>query len=640
MICLWVLLYLYLINKTDKRMETCVKATAIWTLLLLFLSYFWSVFQNLCFRTLAGSYLVIDLALFILLIRGRRNNLKFPVSNSLKRYVFSMAFLELLGILCLFTLVLYYAVRSVPYNWDSMTYHLARIVNWKQNRSVLPYATHIERQVASPVLGAYVNLFVYIIYGEHDRLLNLLQCFSFGANAVLLYGISRKLGIGTRTSFLAPLLYICTPIALAEATTTQVDNFSAFWLLSFIYLMLDVADSSTELIWDKRTGSRVAYAGLCIAFGYLAKPSVCFAILLFLVWLLTVCIKRKTDIVLMVRYVGIAIPGILFPVLPSMILNKMAFGSVSHSAVGQRQLTGSWNPRYLFVNFLKNFTFNLAPARSQGIRPEIEKFLYRVSALLHVDLNAPEISEDGRLFEFPEIPALNCDVALNSFLFIAALCFMIWFLIRVNKESQLMRGFSIYAISSYLVFCCFLRWEKFINRYMISYFALLAVFIVIQVYDIVKHIKKTYVCCGICVALVAGSLYNYCGELQYLRSVCPFSKPNGYFAYHPSIRDEYVFITDEIKNYGDSNVGLILRGDTYEYPVWAMLRGDGFEIKHILVNGELGKYEDNNFMPEYIIAERYTDETISYRDRNYILKMTGPNSGLSLYFSKDKQSGR
>lgn len=195
-------------------METCVKATAIWTLLLLFLSYFWSVFQNLCFRTLAGSYLVIDLALFILLIRGRRNNLKFPVSNSLKRYVFSMAFLELLGILCLFTLVLYYAVRSVPYNWDSMTYHLARIVNWKQNRSVLPYATHIERQVASPVLGAYVNLFVYIIYGEHDRLLNLLQCFSFGANAVLLYGISRKLGIGTRTSFLAPLLYICTPIAL------------------------------------------------------------------------------------------------------------------------------------------------------------------------------------------------------------------------------------------------------------------------------------------------------------------------------------------------------------------------------------------------------------------------------------------
>ena len=75
-------------------METCVKATAIWTLLLLFLSYFWSVFQNLCFRTLAGSYLVIDLALFILLIRGRRNNLKFPVSNSLKRYAFSMAFLE------------------------------------------------------------------------------------------------------------------------------------------------------------------------------------------------------------------------------------------------------------------------------------------------------------------------------------------------------------------------------------------------------------------------------------------------------------------------------------------------------------------------------------------------------------------
>lgn len=640
MICLWILLYLYLKNKTDKRLETCVKAAITWAVILLFLSYFWSAFQNLCFRALAGSYLAIDLTVFVLLMRYRWDNLEPPALDRLKKYVLSIEFPVLLGMAGLFAVVLYHAIRSVPYNWDSMTYHLARIANWEQNRSVFPYATHIERQVASPVLGAYVNLFVYILYGGHDRLLNLLQCFSFGANAVLLYGISRKLGIGSRLSFLTPLLYMCTPIALAEATTTQVDNFSALWLLSFIYLMLDTVDANVGLSWDKKTGSRIVFAGLCIGLGYLAKPSVCFAMLLFLIWLLLVCIKRKTDIRIMLKYVGIALPGLILPILPGMILNKTAFGSVSHSAVGQRQLIGSWNPRYVLMNFLKNFTFNLVPAKAEGIRPGIERFLYRVAEILHVDLNAPEISEDGRLFEFPEIPALNCDVALNSFLFISALCLLIWFLFRRKKESRLMRGFSVYAISSYLVFCSFLRWEKFINRYMISYFALLAIFIVIQIYDIGRHIKKTHIYCGVCMVLTAGSLYNYYGELQYLRSVYPFVKPDGYFAYYPGIRDEYVFITDEIKNHGDGKVGLILRGDTYEYPVWALLRGGGYEIKHVMVNGELGKYEDSSFRPDYIIAERYTEETISYHDRSYDLKMAWPEGRLSLYFSTDKQNGR
>ena len=175
---------------------------------------------------------------------------------------------------------------------------------------------------------------------------------------------------------------------------------------------------------------------------------------------------------------------------------------------------------------------------------------------------------------------------------------------------------------------------------MISYFALLAIFIVIQIYDIGRHIKKTHIYCGVCMVLTAGSLYNYYGELQYLGSVYPFVKPDGYFTYYPGIRDEYVFITDEIKNHGDGKVGLILRGDTYEYPVWALLRGGGYEIKHVMVNGELGKYEDSSFRPDYIIAERYTEETISYHDRSYDLKMAWPEGRLSLYFSTDKQNGR
>ena len=229
MICLLALLYIFIRQGKD-RLEEYLQAVCLWTLVLLGLCYFWSLVGQLVYLTLAGSYLLLDACMLFLIFYKRKLKLPFKW-----RISSPLLWLCLLG---LFGIVFRYALKSVPYNWDSMTYHLARIANWEQNRSVFPYATHIERQIASPVLGAYVNLFVYILGGKHDSLLNLLQCLSYGSNGIILYGIARRLGVSEKTAFLAPLLYMGTPIALAEATTTQVDNFATLWFLCFLYFLL------------------------------------------------------------------------------------------------------------------------------------------------------------------------------------------------------------------------------------------------------------------------------------------------------------------------------------------------------------------------------------------------------------------
>lgn len=107
--------------------------------------------------------------------------------------------------------------------------------------------------------------------------------------------IAQKLGCNRLFRFLAVLLYMSMPIAYAEALTTQVDNFATVWLLFFVYLLLDLTGQKDRIEVDFGNISRVCMMGLCVAFGYLAKPSVCIGMAVFAVWLLIVCIVRKDE---------------------------------------------------------------------------------------------------------------------------------------------------------------------------------------------------------------------------------------------------------------------------------------------------------------------------------------------------------
>ena len=130
MILLIILLYICLSVK-DNKFEAYIKASVIWTLILLVLVYCWSLISQLNFVSLSISYLVLDLGILFFLIFRRKD--KFFVN----RNKISFSWTNVLGIceLTLFGIVFYYAMKSVPYNWDSMTYHLARIANWAQNQS-------------------------------------------------------------------------------------------------------------------------------------------------------------------------------------------------------------------------------------------------------------------------------------------------------------------------------------------------------------------------------------------------------------------------------------------------------------------------------------------------------------------------
>lgn len=639
MIGLFILLCIYLNKKEKNKFEIYINASLIWTLTLLVVTYLWSALYRLNTLSAGCSYLVLN-ALLLFFLRKRWKNAGQKVRelvSHLRSWRTFVTFDRLLitGEVILAGVVFYYALKAYPYNWDSMTYHLARVVNWEQGQSVLPYATHIERQIASPVLGAYIHLLIYIFGGSrHEGMLNLLQCISCISNAVFLFGIARRLGVEKRWACLTPMIYICTPIVLAEATTTQVDNFATFWLLAFIYLLLPLVDSKYPLEWNVMTGKKIIQAALCVGIGYLAKPSICIAMLLFLVWLLLSCLNRKTKLMVMVRYVFLAISVLIFAIAPSAAINFTSFGKLSHPAVGQRQLIGTFRPNFVAVNFLKNFMFNFASSEIEMTRVVIERVLYYIANLFGLDLNDPVISEDGMVFGFPDFPARNCDSAINMFLVVTTLFMAVWFICRNKKQSVLMKGFSIYALGSFIVFCSVLRWERYINRYMIAYFALLSVFIVIQIFDMVQVLKGTrgyLLSYFVMVVVVAGSLINYCLEIRYLQMVSPFSKERGYFAYNGEIKEAYSEMTEAIRQSESRKLGLKIGGNTYEYPIWSML-GEDYEIRHIMVENSTGKFEKRDFTPDCILFEKFRESCIQYQNEIYDLSWTSSDGNFGLYF--------
>lgn len=597
-----LLLLICLVCINGKRMqnwqERYILSVLEWQAIVLLLVYGLSLMGTLRKAALLICLLVIELILLVLIIKFRTFEMRLLTRNvSLKdHWIYIIP-------LCMIMIAVYFAIITVPYNWDSMTYHLPRIAHWTQNANVFAYATHNDRQIGSTTLASYVCLMVYILSNKKDILLNLVQCMAYATNAVMVYSIARKCNVNIKLSTLASVLYLAMPIAFAEATTTQNDNFSTMWLLFFIYLILDYNDIKNPMVYDKYNRIKIGVMAGCMAMGYLSKPSVCFAMLIFLIWTLVCAIQRKDDFVIIVKLLGIGFIVSVVLILPQVIQNIVVFGQVSPANVGARQLVGTLAPNYLFIGFLKNFTYNLANSFMPAIKEGLSVFLYFMADCLQVNLDDPSIAEDGGAYGFSSYP-YGCDTALNSLVLVGAIIGIIWCLIRLKKQQDMQKKFCISAMLSYIVFCVFLRWQPFISRYMIGYFALFCPLIAIQIQDFISIVKNSMSKKVISFCFFFICLVSYVGVIKNVMEIDTKDWPKSYFYHVGYYYNEYEEMCDIIMDKNYKEIGLITGANSYEYPLWGILnrKYKDFTIKHINVEGELQKFEDLHYTPECIMT--------------------------------------
>lgn len=595
------------LSKESNRLESYLKAIPAWALLLLVATEVLSVFEAVRFLPLLLFWLTTDaLLLAVLVVRCRKKTLSFhkftkivlPSASPLREKKY-FVFL-LIGF---YSLML--ALRTVPYNWDSMTYHLSRIAHWTQNGSVAHYATNCIRQIASPVLGEFVNLHVYILTGLDDSLFELLQCLSFLTGAVIVFQISSKIKCSDLFCYVATLLYLTMPSAFAEALTTQVDNFATLWLLIFTYLLLDFTDMEKPLDFEHGTISKVCCMGLCVSLGYLTKPSVCIAMAIMVLWLLLLCILRKDRLAIVLRLIGCVFPCVLLPLIPELLRNLATFQAVSAPSVGQRQLVGTLNPLYLLVNLSKNITYNLPNVYLYDFNTLLLSVLRKFSSMLGVAMDDPSISEDGRIFSLYSAPNYGHDTALNPIInWLFFLC-LVFALIRFFKKRapKWYTSYSLVVSLCFILFCAVLRWEPFVSRYMISFLALLCPMIGYQLQQMTSSSPGlrsgiTGIICFLCLTdVVSMGIYHRNLCVRYGADVAPY----GYFINRSNEYAPYESICSEITASGYSQIGLHMEEDNYEYPLWKMLPDSSYQLEHVMVDNQSAVYADTSYQPECII---------------------------------------
>src|SRR5688572_6117075 len=89
------------------------------------------------------------------------------------------------------------ALVSAPNNYDSMTYHMARVAHWAQNQSVAHFPTHLQRQIHQNPWSEFAILHFQVL-AQGDRLANLVQWFSMIGSILGISLIARQLGVGPR----------------------------------------------------------------------------------------------------------------------------------------------------------------------------------------------------------------------------------------------------------------------------------------------------------------------------------------------------------------------------------------------------------------------------------------------------------
>jgi hypothetical protein len=584
-----------------QRPRAIVDAYLAWTVLSYGSSELLGFFDRIDFLRVFALWVTADLWVLVALWRMRDR------APAFFRAPISLPF----AIVAAFAgVTLFIALTTAPNNWDSQTYHLPRIEHWIQNGSLAFYPTSITRQNEMGPL-AEILLMQARILGGSDLFYPLVQWVSAVCAIAAVFRITRQLGGDETQCWLASVFVATLPIGILESTSTQNDYVVAALLACFATLGLEaIAAPRPPLALVMAAAVAAGLSGLVKPTGFLLGAG-------FAVWFALGLSWRAGPTTWLAR-AGAASLALALIVGPFGI-RYLAARDPPQSNFAAAAINGSLGVRQTLDNLVRHTFSNLVT----GI-PPVDRITFgigeAISSSLALDTNRPDTTVPGQSIEAPLIGVYifhedNGPNLVHTILVLAALAStaMGW-----RRPAPAVRwGYWGAWLAGVITFATVIRFGLWEIRYQLPAFALAAPLVATAWPQRWSRSRRTgallliLAVTGLPVVLLDQSrelvpLWRN-RPLPLLRdrpSYLATSRDDRLFVNQPQLLTPYREAVEMIIGSNASRIGLVLGGDSWEYPVWRMLRdrnagGRPLRIEHVGLRGE-PRWPLGPFVPEVV----------------------------------------
>ncbi|HEY0781448.1 MAG TPA: hypothetical protein VGE98_03260, partial [Thermoanaerobaculia bacterium] len=533
------------------------------------------------------SWLALAAALAVWVWRERRVSASPPKPEPDRDPLPTAERLLLLAAVAASAVLLVVAVLAPPNTYDSMTYHMTRVVHWIQDGSLAHFPTANLRQIQYPPFAELCILHLQLLTGG-DRLANLPQWLALVGGAAGVSRLAGLLGAGLAGQLAAALFALTLPMGIAQASGTQNDLVAAFWLVALAWAVLRLrASAPGTRAWPWALAAGVS-AGLAAA----TKATVYVFAAPFALWMLVLLVQRERRS---------AWRSLAVAALAALALNAGAFArnaALFGSPLGTRAnrvlvANAAMGPRLLLSNVVRDLAVH-ANVSWLDVRAPVDRAVRGFHEAIGLPVADRRISyERSPGFRILKKPT-DDNEAGNGFhvlVLAGALGIVGWSWRRRPLSPEVGCALLLYAlavVAGFLLFCLYLRWQWWTSRLQLPLFVLAAPLAGAALAGVGRRTALAVSAALLVLAwpaLVDNDTRSLVGERSVLRS----DRTALLFANRPDLLAPYLQLAAAVRSTGCRSIGLVANYNDYEYPFWILVEG-GVErqvrFEHLAVDNE------------------------------------------------------
>jgi len=613
---LFVLIFLGKRN-FEGLLNALTKSHVIFFLFIVISTEILSAFRSIDFPHLVGAWsILVFICILATAITKRWRGIPSPLEISFRISWHSIFILGTIGFLLATTFAT--AIFYPPNNWDSMTYHMARVANWINNNSVTFYPTWIERQNYQMPLAEFAIMHLQVL-SDSDLFANLVQWMCFFMSIELCALVALELGLD-KTGQLVSSVFIATlPMAVLQSSNTQTDLVLTSFMLSFTLYMLRLQKCFNL--------ENTLFASISMGLALLTKGTAyifCGALGVSLA--LPILLKVKENVINLTKRMACFFLIVLLALAINCghFIRTFQYYGTPVTGGGENYFNQTISATTLWSNTLRNIAIHCATP-SIYLNIGIEKIFQSV---LGKHANDPHTTWPKTTFgtqfnlhgDYGKNPthfriqfSTHEDYAGNPVHMVLILLAFASVFLWVRPTGQFNVGFYVAGVLlGGLFFCLFLKWQPWASRLHTPLFALSAPIIGIALTNNKKAMPRPVVLAVILSMVLYSLTFALENKTRPLLSQ-KWRKSSDYmelyFAGRPEMYESYRNAMDTLDKIKARDVGLYFTGDDYEYPLWVFSKEKNHQLRfrHVSVDDSTGIIRGNTSLPPYIISTKEID---------------------------------